>query len=147
MTLPPGDPRHGTRGGYGNHRCRCEACTKANRDKSREYNHRTGRTRPWDEYVAGLPPRTHGIRATYVDGCRCPACTQAERDYKRDLRARARAVDSLPQAYESWREGLIEADDLTRVAAHVIGEALAAWRTTARIPAVGPETPSRGPSA
>ena len=26
--------------------------------------------------------RTHGLRATYVDGCRCDDCRQANRDYK-----------------------------------------------------------------
>lgn len=34
--------------------------------------------------------RTHGIRATYVDGCRCTDCIQADRDYQRLRRYKAR---------------------------------------------------------
>ncbi|MCY3911928.1 MAG: hypothetical protein OXG43_01620 [Chloroflexi bacterium] len=30
-------PASGTRGGYGNHRCRCEACTAANTAAVRDY--------------------------------------------------------------------------------------------------------------
>jgi hypothetical protein len=42
MSLPPGDPRHGTVNGYRNGQCRCAACTKAATDYQREYkrNHR-----------------------------------------------------------------------------------------------------------
>lgn len=36
--------------------------------------------------------RTHGIRATYVDGCRCGPCTDAERDYWHKRRERMRAL-------------------------------------------------------
>jgi hypothetical protein len=47
------------------------------------------RTRNRAEYLDSLA-RTHGIRATYVNGCRCPECRQAERDYRRAYRARKR---------------------------------------------------------
>jgi hypothetical protein len=37
VTLELDDPRHGTYGGYKRHRCRCVACTEANRERSRNY--------------------------------------------------------------------------------------------------------------
>ena len=30
MKLKRGDPRHGSRNGYNNHKCRCKRCTAAN---------------------------------------------------------------------------------------------------------------------
>lgn len=35
--LPFGDPRHGTRSGFDNHRCRCQKCVDAKRTSSRVY--------------------------------------------------------------------------------------------------------------
>jgi len=35
--LPPGDPRHGTPGGYVYHRCKCDACREANAARNRRY--------------------------------------------------------------------------------------------------------------
>lgn len=41
--LPAGDPRHGTLNGYGNYRCRCDACTEANARQSANYKLRRKR--------------------------------------------------------------------------------------------------------
>jgi hypothetical protein len=79
---------HGTLGGYTNHHCRCDRCLEAHRVYQREQSWRSGRRRPMADYLAELPPRTHGIRATYTKGCRCEPCRQAERDYRRVYRAR-----------------------------------------------------------
>lgn len=36
--LAPSDPRHGTRTGYGYHRCRCDRCRKVNADSKRVWH-------------------------------------------------------------------------------------------------------------
>lgn len=39
----PDDPRHGTTGGYGNHKCRCDRCREAWNSHMREYKARRKR--------------------------------------------------------------------------------------------------------
>lgn len=43
MTLPDGDPRHGTSTGYQYHRCRCETCRRYKRDYERQHRARRAR--------------------------------------------------------------------------------------------------------
>jgi hypothetical protein len=40
------------------------------------------------ELVEIMPGRTHGIRATYVNGCHCTACRAANAAYMRSRRRR-----------------------------------------------------------
>ena len=84
-----GDPRHGTSNGYNNLRCRCEPCRDAWNTYFVDYLYRTGRRRPWPEYVASLP-RTHGA-ARYNAGCRCDDCRRATRERKQRYRLAKRA--------------------------------------------------------
>lgn len=67
---------HGTRARYqAPHRCRCEQCTRANRDYMQWY--RNGGSRK--------PPPECGTRSRYVTyRCRCSACTEANRTYQRE---------------------------------------------------------------
>lgn len=53
--------------------------------------------------------RTHGIRATYVDGCRCRPCKRAEAEYSYELRKRegrpARTQRQRPEFREAhWTD-------------------------------------------
>lgn len=68
-----GDPRHGTLGGYTNHRCRCDLCVA----ESRRYN----RERDRERRAALEPPPPgdprHGQERTFNDGCRCDLCRAA----------------------------------------------------------------------
>jgi hypothetical protein len=70
------DPRHGTIGGYANHKCRCARCVEA----IRAYNvalHAYRAEHPLDPD----DPR-HGRFSTYVHWrCRCMPCTVAARHY------------------------------------------------------------------
>lgn len=59
---------HGTRTGYTYHKCRCEACTKANRDYQRAATARRKTRTP--------PDSVHGTTGGYSNwGCRCEACS------------------------------------------------------------------------
>ncbi len=67
--------RHGTKDGYGNRGCRCDLCKRANTEAHREWAHRTGHSRPWeDEMRRRADLRRHGTPARYNKGCRCPIC-------------------------------------------------------------------------
>ncbi len=49
-----GDPRHGTRNGYGNHRCRCDRCTAAETAYHRELREKAS--------LPGTPGPANGAR-------------------------------------------------------------------------------------
>lgn len=83
-TLPPGDPRHGTTNGYGNHCCRCDACREANRVYHAEYMKRV-RTK---EKILGK----HGTSLCYDCGCRCDVCREAHNTRSRDYKSARRAA-------------------------------------------------------
>lgn len=73
LTLPLGDPRHGTYNGYSNYDCRCDECRAANAAYQRRADARRAAT--------GLPegdPR-HGENGYTNYGCRCSTCTEAKR--------------------------------------------------------------------
>lgn len=85
---------HGTTGGYGNHKCRCDACKKAHRiaclssNKAyRERNVARGLTTQGKLRVRrpnGKEP-SHGTYARYQwrkDPCRCEACRSANAEYR-----------------------------------------------------------------
>lgn len=88
--MTPDDPRHGTANGYGNLKCRCDACREAWRqyEPSRAAQERYRRRLGMQPAKRG---RTHGIRATYVHGCRCDECREADRRYRADFRKRVAA--------------------------------------------------------
>lgn len=75
---------HGERTTYTYWGCRCDPCTKANRD----YQH---------EVIAALrncepPDDAHGRRSTYGNwGCRCEPCTRANSDACLDYQRRRKA--------------------------------------------------------
>lgn len=78
--LAPGDPRHGTGGGYTNWYCRCDDCKAANRDSQRR-RRLARRQRP-------VPDHVHGTDNGYCNYyCKCTDCCAAhraryERSYK-----------------------------------------------------------------
>ncbi|MBC7630540.1 hypothetical protein [Aeromicrobium sp.] len=84
--LAEGDPRHGTQNGYGNHKCRCDACREANRIKHGEY---MTRIRESGE-LAELPNVVHGTSYRYDVGCRCDPCREAHNAKSRATKARLR---------------------------------------------------------
>lgn len=95
--LPPGDKRHGTRGGYSNWGCRCQPCTKANTDAVRNYFRGRG-VRPIAEWraelraqaLASLPP--HGSEARYLHKlrpCRCARCRKASAEARKRRRKKS----------------------------------------------------------
>ena len=91
MSLPVGDPRHGTVNGYGNLGCRCESCRVAHTAYFREWRNRTGRTQPRADYVAAVRAAAeardnHGTETRYSAGCRCDACRAAQNDARRRRR-------------------------------------------------------------
>lgn len=67
--LAEDDPRHGTRNAYLNYRCRCQACTEANRVYTAERRKNPTGTRS--------KTSEHGTRGRYSRGCRCALCTEA----------------------------------------------------------------------
>lgn len=84
--LPEGDPRHGTANGYGNRRCRCDACRAAHAAKHSAYIKR--------QREAGRVIGEHGSGTAYDTGCRCETCRLAHNarsvEKKRRLRERKR---------------------------------------------------------
>lgn len=58
--------------------CRCEDCTRANREYNRENHRKLARER-------GIKPRVakHGTYSKYRLGCRCDKCMEAHRLYRR----------------------------------------------------------------
>jgi hypothetical protein len=101
MSLPPDDPRHGTDNGYRNLGCRCDECRKATAIAQLAYMHRSGRSRPWDMYMAerrAQEPPPHGTESRYSNqGCRCDECKEASRLAKRARRAK-RVAAGFPYA-------------------------------------------------
>lgn len=71
------EPWHGTRGGYTNHHCRCDACRAALAQAVRVARARR-KAAPTPDYV-------HGTTNGYSNyGCRCTACRTAHADYARE---------------------------------------------------------------
>lgn len=84
--------KHGTRGAYTNHGCRCALCTAAMREAHREYLHRTGRRRPMDVWEADRPKAPHGgVEMYYRRGCRCDVCVEGTRVRRAEARRKAYA--------------------------------------------------------
>ncbi len=77
MALAPGDPRHGTANGYGNHACRCGACRAAHAAAHQAYIKR--------QRAQGRVIGSHGSSVAYDTGCRCDECRAAH-----NLRSRER---------------------------------------------------------
>ena len=68
---------HGTRTGYNNYGCRCDACKKAHREYMRK------RYQVWrllHPLPPKPPPKPHGTEARYNKGCRCTLCRRAHAD-------------------------------------------------------------------
>ena len=88
--LPEDDPRHGTSNGYGNLRCRCDACREAHALAHAAYMRR--------KREAGEILGSHGSSVAYDTGCRCKVCRLAHNrrsvERKRRIRKR-RAQDGL----------------------------------------------------
>lgn len=104
--LAPDDPRHGTSNGYGNLRCRCDACRTARTDYFREAkigSYAQNECACGDaklvaakrclrcEHAARTP--SHGTEGRYVSrGCRCADCREASRVARAKRRASAAGV-------------------------------------------------------
>ena len=71
------DIKHGTLTGYKKSGCRCEACTKANRDSSNESYRRRA-----DNFKKGGVVK-HGVTSSYQLGCRCKYCAKAFAEYQK----------------------------------------------------------------
>lgn len=77
LPLPTDDPRHGTAGGYTNHRCRCQACRAANAKEHQEASRRRSE-RP-------IPDHVHGSMNGYRNyRCGCEKCLEAKRIVSRE---------------------------------------------------------------
>jgi hypothetical protein len=75
---------HGVVGSYTNHRCRCEACRRANSEYQAQ--RKAGRQA---QLMADPSLAQHGVATTYSNwGCRCDTCTQAWRVACADRTAR-----------------------------------------------------------
>jgi len=98
VSLRRNDPRHGTTNGYKNHGCRCKPCCEANTEAAREWRHRTGYTRPREQYLADAT--RHGGKR-YRKGCRCEVCRAASAAQKARYRDRHREHE---QAYDRERK-------------------------------------------
>lgn len=91
--LAADDPRHGTRNGYTNLGCRCEACRAAATAAHTEWRHRTGYSEPREvvndrRALNAFLTDSCGTETGYSKkGCRCAAC--------RDASAAARATRRL----------------------------------------------------
>jgi hypothetical protein len=79
------DPRHGTRYAYCYYRCRCDDCTRANRqDYKRQSDDRAKRV---------TEKREHGKWTTYSNWqCRCDECKEAARIRNAEAYARRKGV-------------------------------------------------------
>lgn len=84
--LAPDDPRHGTANGYGNLRCRCDACREAHRKNHARY---MARVRTTGQLVNGQDV-LHGTSYRYDVGCRCDMCREAHNAKSRDTKQRLR---------------------------------------------------------
>lgn len=94
-----GNAEHGTYNMYANHKCRCDPCRKAASAYVLAANHRTGRCRPREQYLAELAaqPKVHGTEGGYNRGCRCASCKDASVEARKRRRhadiERTRAYD------------------------------------------------------
>jgi hypothetical protein len=61
---------HGTVGGYTNHKCRCDACTQAQRDYVRNY-----RREKWDNRICATPDCDNKAERARGNGL-CAACNR-----------------------------------------------------------------------
>lgn len=96
---------HGTRNGYGNRKCRCDACRAANAlyQKALKKKYATGRDR---DGVIKTRSR-HGRLSTYGLGCRCAECTSANTDYSRIKRLAESETTYPAQTDHCWCCGKI----------------------------------------
>jgi hypothetical protein len=91
MALDPGDTRHGTRNGYNNLGCRCDACKSA--EAEYQTTRRTNRTAL---NRAGQVRLRHARVSTYNNyGCRCELCKRAKRNDTRARRVAAKEKAAL----------------------------------------------------
>ncbi len=80
---------HGTPSGYGNYRCRCDACRAA----WTPYSRRVRRSAAAKAKQRGCPMEKHGTLSGYqYYGCRCQGCRAAQRDYGRARYAATKAA-------------------------------------------------------
>lgn len=85
QAAPDGEEWHGTVNGYGNRRCRCDACRDAHRRSHRRY---MARVRESGHLVrAGAK---HGTAYRYDVGCRCDECREAHNAKSRETKRRLR---------------------------------------------------------
>lgn len=79
---------------YSNHRCRCEACKRANADAQTAYQRRLGRRPAAEVFVerraAAEARDNHGTEGRYRLGCHCRPCKDASAAARRSRRERAR---------------------------------------------------------
>lgn len=107
MSLPAGDPRHGTTGGYTNWGCRCAECREANTTKHREWRHRTGYSEPRAAVserrrAAAWARDNHGTETRYRLGCRCDECRRGQNAARAARRKRPNvAVHGLNSSYSN----------------------------------------------
>lgn len=74
--LAPGDPRHGTPNGYGNHGCRCDDCKAAQSAANRQRRRK--------RLASPIPDRVHGTDNGYsCYKCKCPDCSAVGRANRR----------------------------------------------------------------
>lgn len=74
-------PHGGSGNGYSNRGCRCELCTKANRERCKK------RSIARSAEVKDPNDPRHGKASFYINhGCRCQPCTTANTDYARSRR-------------------------------------------------------------
>ncbi len=79
--------KHGTIGGYSNHKCRCDACAKVWRDYCRELAWDTGRRRPMEIHLNNLIAKhVHGTEGGYNRGCKCALCLTAASEARKERR-------------------------------------------------------------
>jgi hypothetical protein len=104
MTLAPDDPRHGTRNGYGNLRCRCDACRVAAREYNKAHgyagyardlcacgNKKDVRSEKCVACYLADVEAPHGTESRYRSGrCRCGECRRAATAAKRRRREASR---------------------------------------------------------
>lgn len=90
--LKPGDLRHGTRGGYAYHRCRCRKCRDAWTEGRRGANYdkdacpecgRPKSKKAWRCKTCEMAGRSvehpHGSELRYAQGCACAECREGAR--------------------------------------------------------------------
>ena len=86
-------PQHGTTNMYSNHKCRCDACKRANNLACA----RRKRANVGLELPEGM---AHGNKNSYQRGCRCDLCRRAHADYSAE-RGRARRSKRVAELMDS----------------------------------------------